>query len=450
MSARMFVPGSPKGSPKGSKGARASSFASLSGMPGPAIAPGSPKSPKMSPKSSPIMFGPEDHETWKRCVDVVRGQLGEITGNVAITMGGTHGQIDVSTNVDKQHSTRIETKIPPFVVIPRGYTMFQILAAPFTVPHYGLDDDFKKQIAVSRAEMMTFLTARTPTPVHVMDIADKMKTADDFIHDFLKKTLPANYTDHEDKVRSKLEKVATARGVPISYTSYQNANVNDARVCAYPQWNIGATAASAAAAGHCNVPLLDKTYLLRRSEYAVRLDMENEWKFTLYYLGKGGKLESFNILDALIRFAPIAKHPDMMKEKKHSLRQSSEFMLITTQNIINLVHDLGFTTHLHVDVTCNVIRDDLGRGLSITHERTMRRDLNLLYIPHQLAIQTGRVSVSGLDALLRKLLFVPIAEGGGRHRRGSNGHHRRRQTRRSVRHSRQRPHTRKIRTRRRH
>ena len=408
-------PGSPKspkspskksGSPK--KRATASSAAFASGP-----AHGSPRSPR-SPGA--IGLAPEDRKMWKECIRVVRSQLGDITSNVAITMGGTHGQINVNTQKDVLHESRIEHKIPPFVDIPRGHNMFQILAAPFTVPHYGDDENFKKQFASSKPEMIAFLETPTPTPEQVISIADKMKKSDDILPDFLKQTLPEQYDDSDSDVRSKLEKVATSRGVPVSYTAYRNVNVADA--CSYPPWNIGTAATKSAPSAHCHVPLLNKTYLLTWKEYREARERENEWKFTLYYLGKGGKLESFNILKALIRFAPITKHPDMAEDKKYELRQGANYLFISTQNIIDLVHDLGFTTQLHVDVTCNVIRDGVGRGLRVEQEKTMRRDLNLLYIPHQLAIQNGTVSYAGLDATLRRLLVVKIADGGGgRYRR---------------------------------
>jgi hypothetical protein len=396
-------PGSPStskksGSPK--KRAIASSTAFAAGP-----APGSPRS------TGAIGLTPEDRKMWKECIKVVRSQLGDITGNVAITMGGTHGQINVNTQKDVLHESRTEHKIPPFVDIPRGHNMFQILAAPFTVPHYGDDENFKKQFASSKSEMTAFLETPTPTPEQVISIADKMKRSDDILPEFLKQTLPEHYDDSDSDVRSKLEKVATSRGIPVSYTAYRNVNVADA--CSYPPWNIGTAATKSAPSARCNVPLLNKTYLLTWNEYREARELENEWKFTLYYLGKGGKLESFNILKALIRFAPITKQPDMAEDKKYELRQAANYLFISTQNIIDLVHDLGFTTQLHVDVTCNVIRDGVGRGLRVEQEKTMRRDLNLLYIPHQLAIQNGTVSYAGLDATLRKLLVVKIADGGG-------------------------------------
>ena len=401
------------GSSKGSALASASSSAS-----GPPI-----------PRSGMVGLFPEEQAMWRECVAVVREKLGEITGNVAITMGGTHGQINVNTHKSPLHDTRTEFKIPPFVAIPRGLDVFQILAAPFTIPHYGVEADFERQVAASSVELESFLRTPVPTPMQVVAIADKMKSGDLRIGDLLQKTLPAEYRDSDGQVRSKLEKVATMRRapVPISYTAYKNANVNDPRVCAYPQWGVGdaavaagsAPAAAAAASARslsCEVPLLDKTYLLTEKEYKTGVrEREHEWKFTLYYLGKGGRVMSFNILKALIQFAPIARHADMMEEKHHALRQDGMYKFITTQNIVDLVHGLGFTTHLHVDVTCNVIRDGAGYNLQVGQEKTMRRDLNLLYIPHQLAIQvTGRVP-DGLVELLRELLYVKIAgsDGGG-------------------------------------
>lgn len=453
----------------------AASFASPVG--GPAIAQGSSPMSPMSPVSpvSPMYpvgslpmsltgsprgtgISSDEHKLWEQCVKNVRDQLDldGCTSKVAITMGGTHGQIDTRRDRLAHDIRKKDTHlIPLFVDIPRKHKMFQILAAPFTVPHYGDDSDFIKQLIASKPEMEAFL--RAPTPDNVMAIADKMKMSDDVLAQFLSITKPLtkDFDDSDGKVRHVLEKVAFKKSIPISYTSYQNANVASADVCAYTPWNIGASHKSGSAA-HCSaVPLLNKTYLLTGEEYREGLKRQNEWKFILYYLGKDQTIKQLNILKFLIDKAPFVRFPEWVDVKGYDLRPIGNHMFITTENIVKLIYAAGFKTQLHVDVTCNVIRDGHGGGVSEEQERMMRRDLNLLYIPRQLAIQAGRVSVSGLDAMLRSLTDVPIAEGGGgvgrcRRRRSSHGHDRRRQTRRFVRHNGRRQPTRKIRTRRRH
>ena len=434
-----------KGSPKGAR--TVASFAALSG--GPAIArgssgsPGSPGSPltPMYPVGMSLTGSPRgtkisavENEVWELCVKTVRDQL-KLDGcvfAVAITMGGTHGLID--TRQDKlAHDIRSKADplIPLFVNIPKKLTMFQILAAPFTVPHYGEDDDFVKQTTASKQEMENFI--RTPTPDNVMAIANTMKLSDSILPEFLSKTVPKDFNDSDGRVRHGLEQASFKSNIPISYTSYRNANVTDATVCAYPPWNITPTRKSTP----CAVPLLNKTYLLTGDELREGHRTQNEWKFMLYYLGGDGKIKKFNILKHLIDKAPFARFSDWTDAKGgHELRPIENHAFITTENIVKLVYAVGFKTQLHVDVTCNVIRDGHGGGVLEEQERVLRRDLNLVYIPNQLEIQAGRVSSSGIDAMLRSLLVVPIAEGGGRRSSGKRrtGHQTKRRVRRSGRH----------------
>ena len=444
-----------KGSPKGAYAV--ASFASLSG--GPAIAhgaPATPGSPPGSPTGSPPAtpatpatpmypvgmsltgspkgtgISKEEHELWNQCVRNVRDYLiaDGCVFKVAITMGGTHGQIDTHQD-GVLHDLRGKEAplIPLFVDIPKKLTMFQILAAPFTVPHYGEDAEFVHQATASKLEMGEFL--RTPSPDNVIAIANKMKLSDGVLPHFLSKTIPKDFSDSDGLVRHGLEQVASKKAIPISYTSYRNVNVADATVCAYPPWNIG-TRDKPVSASQCAVPLLNKTYLLTGEEFRQGHKTQNEWKFVLYYLGKDGTIKKFNILKHLIDKAPFARFPEWTATKQHELRPSANYTFITTENIVKLVYAVGFKTQLHVDVTCNVIRDGHGGGVIEEQERTLRRDLNLVYIPNQLAIQAGTVSASGLDAMLRSLLLVPIAQGGGR--RSSGKRRTGRQTRRRVLH----------------
>jgi len=385
----------------------------------------------MTPRGLPI--SELEAAIWQQCIENVARRVGRITSKVAITMGGTHGQIDLHSDQTK-HGTRQDNHIPSFVHNIKS-EVYGIIAAPFTVPHYGDDEDFKTIFAASEPEMLKFLGAdrydtsrsgyRKTTQNHnakqVIAIADKMRSTDTTSLTFSNNTLIREFKDSDGIARHELEQASLNRGMPLTYTSYRHGDYRGG-------WGSQVSVRS--------VPLLNKTYLLTGDELRKGGSTQHEWKFMLYYLGKGGKMESINILEHLLNGAPFVRFSQFVDDKGgHSIRPLISHRYITTSNIVKLIRAVGFKVHLHIDVTCNVIRREGGFGFTPHNERLVRMNLNSLYIPNQLAIQTGHIRIRSktLAGLLVALGNASIA-GGGRHCSSSGKCRTGRQSRRHVRH----------------
>jgi len=387
----------------------------------------------MTPRGLPITE--LEAEIWQQCILNVTNRLGRITSKVAITMGGTHGQIDLHSDKTKP-GTRQDNHIPSFVRNIKS-EVYGIIAAPFTVPHYGDDEDFKTIFAASEPEMLEFLGAdrydksrsgyRKTTQLNhnaeVIAIADKMRSTDTTSSIFSKKQLNGDFKDSAGIARHALEQASLESGMPLTYTSYRHGDYTRG-------WGNNRSSV------HTSVPLLNKTYLLTGDELREGEGTQHEWKFMLYYLGNDGEMKSINILEPLLIGAPFTRFTQFADDKGgHSIRPLISHKYITTSNIVKLIYAVGFKVHLHIDVTCNVIRREGGFGFTPHNERLVRMNLNSLYIPNQLAIQTGHIRIRSktLAGLLVALGNASIA-GGGRHCSSSGKCRTGRQSRRHVRH----------------